>query len=447
MYKMNPPAVFAHESVMNHAPYRARVERVVAALAEPRQIETYTDDQLAELIHDRRIYERRVGMGTLPKVEDPILLFNTFRFDDEAAARARGQKLKDSGLRAGNDLLGLGAFHWANYNLEGDPDRACKVCRPCWRIHLHTGCMHRCLYCSLGGLLASMVNVDEYCRHLTTLIDRHPWQETYLLDDDADPPALEPELGCLPELIEFFGTLKGRYLIIHTKTWNTKWLRGLKHNGNTILVWSLSGSTQSRELEPNTGTTEERVEAARIAEEAGYPIRYKFKPIIPVRNWRQEASDAIDLALSKTHPDVISLCCFMWMDVDNMQRLLAPKLDLLDPDYLRLAVENRGRSDNHRTLPFPDRVRATIYSHYLAEIRKRNLTIPVSLSTESWQMWNEFAPKMGMTASDYVCGCGPNAVPGARRLDCNAFTVAVRNDAGLVPSVVPPYQPAGPARQ
>ncbi len=442
MYKMCPPAVFAHESVMKNKLYRARVERVVKALAEPRKIETYTDDQLPMLIRERGLLERRVSMGTLAEVKDPILLFNTFRFQDEEAARARGKRFADEGLKVGNDLLGLDAFHWAKYNLDDDPDRAHKVCRPCWRIHLQAGCLHRCSYCGLGGLLVSMVNVEEYCLHLKKLIDLHPWQKTYLLDDDADPPGLEPELGCLAELIEFFGTLKDRYLIIHTKTWNTDWLRGLKHNGNTILVWSLSGSTQSRFIEPNTGTTEERIEAARVAEEAGYPIRYKFKPIIPVKNWRRDATEAIALALSKTHPDVISLCCLMWMDIDTMRKRLAPVIDLLDPEFLRMAEEYRGSVNNPKTQPFPDKARTMIYEHYLTEIQKHNPSIPVSLSTESWQMWSQFAAKLGMTATNYVCGCGPQAVPGLTKLDCHPFTSAVRNDCGMVPGVNPPYDSA-----
>ena len=66
-----------------------------------------------------------------------------------------------------------------------------KVCRPCWRIHLQEGCLHRCHYCGYGGLLAAMVNVEEYCEHLGQIIRRHPWQTTYLLDDDADPPGFE----------------------------------------------------------------------------------------------------------------------------------------------------------------------------------------------------------------------------------------------------------------
>ena len=75
-------------------------------------------------------------------------------------------------------LLGYGPFSWANYNLPDDPARHDKVCRPCWRIHFQNGCVHRCHYCGLGGLLATMVNVEDYIVHLDRLIEAHPWQET-----------------------------------------------------------------------------------------------------------------------------------------------------------------------------------------------------------------------------------------------------------------------------
>ncbi len=434
MYRIDAPAVYAHETVMSNPTYRARVESVVRALARPREIITYRDADLPRMIREQGLLARRVAMGTLANVDDPILLFNTFRFDGEEDRARRIEALKAEGIEPGTypqSLLGSGAFHWACYNLKDDPSRNDKVCRPCWRIHLEEGCLHKCKYCGLGGMLACMVNVEDYCRELAKIIELHPWQRTFLLDDDADPPCLEPELGCLGKIIEFFGTLKDRYLIIHTKTWNTEWMRNLKHNGNTIIVWSLSGPTQSRLIEPNTGTTEERIEAARVAEEAGYPIRYKFKPIIPVRNWRKEAADTIELALSKTHPDIISMCVFMWMNVDDMRTRLASVLDLLDPEFLKAADEAKVEMVDTAAKPFPEPVRTAIYAHYLDEIRKHDADIPVSLSTENWTMWKHFGKRLGMTATNYICACGPMASPGAKKLKKNPFTSAVRNDVDV----------------
>jgi hypothetical protein len=436
MYPLEPPAVYIHEAVMQDPRWRPRAEGVVRALSRPVTPVVYRDADLPRLIREQGLLAARQPMGALADLRDPILLFNTFRFDDGFDARRR--ELEAAGWDpAWNGMLpqfiGAPAFHWANYNLAGDPHRADKVCRPCWRIHLQQGCVHRCLYCGLGGLLVSMVNIEDYIHWLGRLIERHPWQETYLLDDDADPVCLEPEHGVLGPLIEFFGALPDRYLVLHTKTWNTKWLRDLRHNGRTILVWSLSGASQSTLLEPRTGTGEERIEAARIAQEAGYPVRFKFKPIIPVHGWREEAEALVARVLERTRPDILSLCTFMWLDVDEMKRRLPAAR--LEPAFLAAAEAARETMAGTMTRPFPDEVRAAIYEHYLTQIRRHAPDLPVSLSTESFAMWKRLGRRLGFSATNYVCGCGPQCPPGRRRLAHHPFRSAVRADAGAIPGV------------
>ena len=434
MYELTPPAVYVHQTVMDDPKLRRRVDGVVAALAEPVEPVVYRDEDLPDLVANHGLLDNRKPMRTLAEVRDPLLMFNTFRFDgrmDENVTRLKEQGIESETMIT--ELLGYRAFHWACYNKEGDPNRHDKVCRPCWRIHLQNGCVHRCSYCDLGGLLLCMVNVEEYCHHLGRIIERHPWQKTYLLDDDADPLCLEPEHGCLGPLIEFLGTFDDRYLIIHTKSWNTGWLADLEHNGNTIIVWSITGATQSGLIEPNTGTTEGRIEAARTAQEAGYTIRYKFKPIVPVVGWRDEAARAVEMIFERTRPDVISLCVFMW---NTYERLLERvDAELIAPECLEAARDAQEAVADTRTQPFPEHIRTMIYDHYLAEIRKHDPDIPVSLSTESFSMWKAFAGKLGMTATNYVCGCGPQSVPHAKKLTDHAFNVAVRDSEGI-PGVV-----------
>ncbi|MCP4643757.1 MAG: hypothetical protein GY851_25150, partial [bacterium] len=136
--------------------------------------------------------------------------------------------------------------------------------------------------------------------------------------------------------------------------------------------------------------------------------------------------ESVRLVFERTKPDVISLCCFMWMEVDELKRRLP--VVLLDEEFLRAAEEGKDEVADTRTKPFPHAVRAEIYEHYLNEIRKYDKDIPVSLSTESFSMWHDFSEKLGANATDYVCGCGPQSTPGAKKLSCHAFKVAVRND-------------------
>jgi len=80
MYRISPPAVYAHTSVMADPRYRRRLMNVVDALETRVEPVVYCDDDLPAMIAGGLV-SGRVAMGTLDEVPDPILLFNTFRFD------------------------------------------------------------------------------------------------------------------------------------------------------------------------------------------------------------------------------------------------------------------------------------------------------------------------------------------------------------------------------
>jgi len=425
MYKLSPPAVYVHESVAAEPRYQARVDRVLAAVDNSPEVKVFTDDDLPAMLAGG-LLAGRVPMGTLEEIGDPILVFNTYRFDGRRAERMEALREAfggSAGCQAHMGLLGYGPFTWWT---EKDLEK--RICRPCWRVHFQNGCVHRCHYCGLGGLLITMVNVEDYVEQFARLIELNPWQETFLLEDDADVPCLEPELGCTGPIIEFFGTLPDKYVILHTKTWNVGWLRDLEHNGKTIIVWSISGRTQAERIEPVAGTMAQRIEAAREAQEYGYVVRYKFKPIIPVRGWREEAAEAVERIFQRTRPDLITLCVFMWMDIDEMTRRIDP--ELLDPDFLAAARADAEQMADERVKPFGDDVRAEIYEHYFREIRKHDAEIPVSISTESAAMWRRLGGMLGAAPGTYVCGCGPNSTPWRRKLPCNAFQAAAGGPVG-----------------
>ena len=93
MYDIDPAAVYAHESVTADPIYRARVKRVAAALKQPREIVEYADSDLPDMVLNRGLLAGRRPMGTMEEVLDPILLFNTFRFDGAEEEARRRQAL------------------------------------------------------------------------------------------------------------------------------------------------------------------------------------------------------------------------------------------------------------------------------------------------------------------------------------------------------------------
>jgi len=324
-------------------------------------------------------------------------------------------------------MLGYLHFNWFNSDQSPDDIKPCPehVCRPCWRLNISPGCPHQCFYCGLAGFMCVGLNMSEYIANLDKLVEANPWQLTYLVDDASDVLALEGEMGLLGDLSEYFGRKDERYVIVHTKSANVDFLNDLKHNGHTIMCWSLSAHTQSTELERVSGSTVERIEAARKCQEWGMPIRFKFKPIVPVRNWRDEAREMIRLMFERTRPDNLSMTVMVWTEFEELERTI--DLDVLDQDFVAAARKAKDDDTPSKLRPFPHEVRREIYEFYLKEIRAIDKDVPLTISTESLDMWRDLGPLLGVRPDNYTCGCGPCAVPGLKTLDQSPWKAAKHN--------------------
>jgi len=421
----HPARVYVLKDVWDRPEAARRAERFCAGCTGA-EVRTFSYAELPGIVVEEG-WDHFPRMGTLEEVPDPIPVLGLYRFDSEAVARDVRRMRQAYGGDGGfpfDAAAGGNAFTFFCSGLDEVRPNPEHVCRPQWRLHLGRGCPHQCAYCSLGGYMLCHVNTEEFIERLADLVRQNPWQKTWLYDDVMDVPTLEPQLDSLGLLMEFFQATGDRYLIIHTKSDRVEPLIDAGAPRNTIIAWSLSGPTQARRVEPRTGTTEGRVEAARRCQEAGMTVRFKFKPIVPVPEWREEATYSVDLALSRTRPDNLSLCCLMWMQVEDLKACIAA--DLLDADLLARAEGAAEEMRGSHVAPFPTDAREEVYRHYLSEIRARDESIPVALSTESLEMWKRMGKDLGFTHVNYVCGCGFGSTPGKRSLDSNPWQEARR---------------------
>jgi len=427
---MKPSAVFVSDRVLENPECMSRLESFAAATGT-RDWTVITDEEIPAML-ENRVWKRTHGRaGSRERIYEPVFFFNTFRFDDredEVRARIAEANPGYDVTRIADHFLGYKHFRWFNSSQEPDSIKPNPehVCRPCWRLNISPGCPHECAYCGLTGFMVVGLNMSEYLSELDRLMEANPWQLTYLVDDVSDVLVYEPELDLFSEMVRFFGTRENRYLITHTKSANVDFLEALPHNGHTIMCYSLSAHTQSTRLEKVAGTTDERIDAAQRCQQWGMPIRFKFKPIIPVRDWRDEAREMIRDMFDRTRPDNLSMTALMWMSFEDMASCI--DLDLLDPSFVDAAREAASEPCEYpRLRPFPHEKRREIYEFYHREIRAIDSEVPLTLSTESLAMWKDLAPTLGVKPGSYTCGCGPCAVPGLRELPENAWRVAKRN--------------------
>jgi len=417
MLHIAPEKVYITEEVQARPECRARTERMIGAMS-PGEVRVVSLRELNDLVQQRG-WKSLPRWGEMQEPHDPDLVFALARFDGEANHKELLARYPNLSCR---DLAG---YQTLMFRPDGEPwwrqQMQGIVCQSAYQLHSIIGCPFRCAYCSFGTINRVLVNIEEYFEHLHDWLALGGEQRLWKWDNWADVNCFEPEYGASALLVEYFARQQAKYLEIYAgKSDNVDHLLPLGHNGQTIIQWSVGGATQTSSFEPRTASWEERIEAARKCQQAGYLVRYRFSPIIPVQRWREENTALIERIFERTSPDVISLCAFGWMDLADAERCL--DFGALDPDFvaaMRAAapfLRERGYTAGGGR-PMPHEARYVLFKHLISEIRRVSPGTVIALCLETEEMWQALGRELGQSPRNYVCNCGPMCTPGAPLYD------------------------------
>lgn len=417
MKTLRPEKVYVTEEVFSDPLSAQRVERMMGGI-ECDLLETVSDAELNELV-PLRGWDQHRFWGSIEHPTDPDLVFTTAKFHTEQEQAERRTKYPNL---SASDLYG---YRTHMFRRDGLPEwrKQTKgvVCQPAWQLHSIHGCPFRCDYCPFGSVIRILVNMEEYSQHLNEWLALAPNQRLYKWDNSTDIPCFEPEYGAAELLVDYFARQEEKYLEIYVgKSDNIDYLLGLDHRGHTILQWSMAPRTQSTLIEKETAPMERRIEAASKCQEAGYLVRYRFSPIIPVKNWRDEYREMIELIFAQTKPDVISLCAFGWMSLESARQCL--DFALWDQEFVAAMevaapfLEERGYTvgGGH---PIPHDARLAMFNFLIDQIQRISPKTVIALCLDTQEMWSALGEKIGQNPQQYVCNCGPRCTPGAPLYD------------------------------
>ena len=400
---LRPPAVYISDRVREDARCMARVERMMTRIECDNVLDT-DDDALARLVEERQWHTSRRLTGDV-KQGDPPIVFSRFRWltpEGEAEYLA---------ANPGRNSRFFGFHPWRLRDREHVLRREQTVCQSAWELHTAYGCLFKCAYCNFPDCLVLLVDLEEWLEHVAELVAANPWQSLYKYDSTSDILTFEPEYGASALLVPWFAEQPNAWLMHYTKSANVDPLLDLDHRGHTIVCWSLTNHTQSRVIDIDSAPMEERIEAMRKCQEAGYPVRCRFSPMVPIKGWERENREMIRLLLSKVKPDVIALQTLSrFPTYDIVERVFDE--DLLDPRFVEAM---RARPDEVRGKvygPIPHALRKEMHRLCIDEIRRLAPDVPVSICLESGRMWEELGPDLGIRPEAYPCTCGGACVPG-----------------------------------
>jgi len=405
MLPLQPQHVLVLDTVASDPRCMARVTRMLPYLGGARPW-VVSDAELDDFVAARHYAGKR--WGERRDASDPDVIFIRARYDSEHVQRERA--IRYPHLR--RSFLG---YDTVVFRRDGLPEWRAEtgtVCQPAWELHSARGCPFRCAYCGSGDVIVLIANIEEQIAHLPEVFARAPDQAIWKWDNHSDVNCFEPEWHAVAPMIERFATETRRWLLLYTgKSDNVDFMLDLDHRGQTVICWSLSPETQARVLEPRTASAAARVEAAAKCQRAGYPVRFRLAPIIPVRNWRDEYAQLIAHIFAVTRPDVISLAIFGWMDLAATERCL--DLEVLEPEAVA-AMRAPGHDADwpgRHSSPLPFDYRRQMFEFLIAEIRRHSAEAAIAICLDTPRMWAALGTRIGQSPERYFCNCGAHCAP------------------------------------
>jgi len=390
---------------------RARAERLRAGVATD-DVRGVGDAELAAIVKAELAAAPHHGMAADFK---PVVIFNRFRFDDDAAEQRRRAEAFPEINR--NKFNGYGGFDWRDSGSQEFREKTGLVCQPAWQLHTIVGCHFRCAYCSLSWSLNVMMNMEEFAERLDSWIEQCPVQTLFQYDNFTDTVCFEPEYGGAKLLVDYFARKPGRALELYVgKSDHVDWMLDYGHRGHTVCCWSVSAATQSRRFEHRSATMEDRIEAMRKCQQAGYAVRVRFSPIIPVKSWEAESREMIRLLFSRVSPDVVTMEPIRFLTHAAMAKSF--DLSLLDEEFLA-AMKGFAGEPFAQGCEVPDEWRKRIYRFFFDELAAVACEAPVAFCREKRDLWDFFAAdfaRYGQHPDAYICNCGPYSAPAGAAL-------------------------------
>jgi spore photoproduct lyase len=393
------------------------MERLLRAMGDPPVVDVEASDterivEQAGIGADCPAWSDDLMNGFLKPQGDPVIVFNTFVWD-ESKRQAPDQKFKYKiANRLARTMAGVGeGFAYSCrevMDVDHRPQRS-YVCQGGWGLHSLNGCVHRCAYCDQAFIVTLMLDLEDWAEHVHRTLAARPHQKLYRYDMYSDSICFEPEYGASQILADVFAQSEDQYLLFYTKSNNVDHLLELGNRERCVFYMTLSTDHAAREFEPGAPSLDQRIQALRRCQEAGYTVRAGFSPIIPIREWREDATAAIEKLFAKVTPDTVRLWTLSMTSVPAFDGAMG--FARMDVRLAEAAIRADPAKVGAWNAPFPAEARAEIYAHYTDEIARVSPETPVSLCSESPEAWQLLKDRLKMRPDRLFCCCGGLSVP------------------------------------
>ncbi len=249
-------------------------------------------------------------------------------------------------------------------------------------------CGMDCTYCVLQSYfktpyLSLYANIDDMKTDFRQFfVDNSEGYYRVGTGEYTDSLLLEHITGIHEEIIPLFLEQKRAVLEIKSKTDNIDSLCRINPQNKVITAWSLNPPAVIEKEEFRVASLDERLEAARKCENAGYKLAFHFDPIIRYSEWEEDYLEVVNRLFNTVNSDnivYISMGCIRFMPA------LKPVVEERFP-HSKIIYEEFIRGEDGK-MRYLKPLRITMYKKLVRAIKELAPNVEVYFCMERPDVW------------------------------------------------------------
>jgi spore photoproduct lyase len=248
-----------------------------------------------------------------------------------------------------------------------------------------------CSYCYLQDYLADnstlkvFSNVGDLIAETDRTLKKH--RNVFFrigTGEITDSLAMEPYTGIVGELVPFFAEQPNVLLELKTKSDCIDNLLHLDSKGRVVVAWSMNPQKVIDADEQGTASLNERLDAARRCQAAGYRLGFHFDPMIEYQGWEADYQAMIEQTFA-----MIDWRRLAWISMGVLRNTPSLKRTMRQrfPETRLLTGEQVFCPDGK--LRYFQPLRVEMYRKMLSWIRHPAPTVKVYLCMETQEVWEQ----------------------------------------------------------
>jgi len=245
------------------------------------------------------------------------------------------------------------------------------------------GCPYDCAWCYLKGTFRFQPNgtspvVKPYEKielHTRKFLEEVKIPEILNAGEIADSLMHENvELPFSKFIIPMFETQELHKVLFLTKSSNVNNLLEIEPHNQAIISFSLNAIAVAKRWEKAPSVLK-RIEAARKLFEAGYEVRIRIDPMVPIENWQEEYMQLLDILFDSFIPERITL--------GSLRGLQSTINGCTDKSWVKYIGES---SSWGKKIDF--KMRYAMYSTIINQLKNKYSFNEMALCKETVEMWD-----------------------------------------------------------